>query len=86
MSSIQYSIWRIFIRNWEFRLSVAIKVAIHRSNKEYQETFGEEPLLKLVASITGMERSATEKEFSKFLNDESLNSDQIDFVDRKSVV
>ncbi|MGO1580117.1 MAG: DEAD/DEAH box helicase family protein [Peptoniphilaceae bacterium] len=50
------------------------------NKKQYEETFGEEPLLKLVASITGMERSAAEKEFSKFLNDESLNSNQIDFV------
>lgn len=50
------------------------------NKKQYEETFGEEPLLKLVASITGMERAATEKQFSKFLNDESLNSNQIDFV------
>lgn len=27
-----------------------------------------------------MERAVAEKEFSKFLNDESLNSNQIDFV------
>ena len=50
------------------------------SKKQYEETFGEQPLLKLIASITGMERSAAEKEFSKFLTDESLNSNQIDFV------
>lgn len=50
------------------------------SKEEYKETFGEQPLLKLVASITGMERVAAEKEFSKFLKDESLNSNQIDFV------
>jgi len=50
------------------------------SKKKYMETFGEQPLLKLIASITGMEREAAEKEFSKFLKDESLNSNQIDFV------
>lgn len=50
------------------------------SKRQYEETYGQEPLLKLVASITGMERAAAEKEFSKFLNDESLNSNQIDFV------
>ena len=50
------------------------------SKEEYKETFGEQPLLKLVASITGMERSAAEREFSKFLSDENLNSNQIDFV------
>ncbi len=52
------------------------------NKKQFNETFGEEPLLKLVARITGMERSAAEKAFSMFLNDESLNSNQIDFVNR----
>ncbi len=50
------------------------------SKEEYLQTYGDQPLLKLVASITGMERKVAEKEFSKFLNDESLNADQIDFV------
>lgn len=50
------------------------------SKEEYKETFGEKPLLKLVTSITGMEKMAAEKVFSKFLTDESLNSNQIDFV------
>ncbi|MBU5292956.1 DEAD/DEAH box helicase family protein [Anaerosalibacter bizertensis] len=50
------------------------------SKEEYVQTYGEQPLLKLVASIIGMERAAAEKEFSKFLKDENLNSDQIDFV------
>ena len=50
------------------------------SKEEYIQTYGDEPLLKLVASITGMERKAAEKEFSRFLKDEALNSDQIDFV------
>lgn len=50
------------------------------SKEDYEKTYGNEPLLKLVASITGMEREAAEREFSKFLNDEDLNSDQIEFV------
>ena len=50
------------------------------SKEEYEQAYGDQPLLKLVASITGMERAAAEKEFSKFLNDENLNSNQIDFV------
>ncbi len=50
------------------------------SKDDYIQVYGKQPLLKLVASITGMERQAAEKEFSKFLNDENLNSDQIDFV------
>lgn len=50
------------------------------SKEDYKKTYGEEPLLKLVASIIGMDKEVAQKRFSKFLNDESLNSDQIDFV------
>lgn len=50
------------------------------SKEEYEQAYGAQPLLKLVASITGMEREAAEKEFSKLLSDETLNSNQIDFV------
>ena len=46
----------------------------------YQKVYGDRPLLKLVAGITGMDREATQKEFSKFLSDEKLNSNQINFV------
>lgn len=48
--------------------------------ESYQKVYGDKPLLKLVASITGMDREAAKKEFSKFLTDEILNSDQINFV------
>lgn len=54
------------------------------SKDEYKRTYGEMPMLKLVASIIGMDRAAAEAEFSQFLTDESLNSDQINFV--KNVV
>lgn len=50
------------------------------SKDEYVQTYGDQPLLKLVASIIGMNRQAAEKQFSKFLNDENINSNQIDFV------
>jgi len=46
----------------------------------YHKVYGDKPLLKLVASITGMDREAAKREFSKFLIDEKLNSDQINFV------
>ncbi|MCK9218260.1 MAG: DEAD/DEAH box helicase, partial [Firmicutes bacterium] len=46
----------------------------------YHKAYGSRPLLKLVAGITGMDRDAAKKEFSKFLTDEKLNSDQINFV------
>lgn len=46
----------------------------------YKKVYDDKPLLKLVASITGMDKGAANKEFSKFLTDEKLNSDQINFV------
>lgn len=46
----------------------------------YKKVYGNKPLLKLVASITGMDKEAAKKEFSKFMIDEKLNSDQINFV------
>ncbi len=38
------------------------------------------PILKFIVGITGMERAADQKEFSKFLSEENLNANQIDFV------
>lgn len=46
----------------------------------YTKAYGDKPLLKLVSEIIGMDRQAAKKEFSRFLTDESLNSDQINFV------
>jgi type I restriction enzyme R subunit len=46
----------------------------------FEKVYGEKPLLKLVAQIAGMDRKAAQREFSEFLSDERLNSDQIDFV------
>ena len=54
------------------------------SKEDYEKTYGNQPMLKLIASIVGMERAAVEEAFSKFLSDEKLNSDQINFV--KTVV
>lgn len=48
--------------------------------EDYKKAYGDKPLLKLVSSITGMDREFAKKEFSKFLTDEKLNSDQINFV------
>lgn len=44
------------------------------------KVYGDKPLLELVASITGMDREAAKREFSKFMIDEKLNSNQINFV------
>ena len=48
--------------------------------EDYKKAYGDKPLLKLLSSIIGMDKEAAQKEFSKFLTDEKLNSDQINFV------
>lgn len=50
------------------------------TKEEYEKTYGKIPLLKMVSKIIGMNRKAVEKEFSLFLSNENLNSDQINFV------
>ena len=50
------------------------------TKEEYTETYGKIPLLKMISKIIGMDRDAVEKEFSEFLSDENLNSNQINFV------
>lgn len=51
------------------------------TKEEYQKVFGEEPLLKLVAGLVGLERTAANQLFSEFITDQSLNSNQLEFVD-----
>lgn len=50
------------------------------TKEEYEKTYGKIPLLKMVSKIIGMDRKVVEKEFSLFLSNENLNSDQINFV------
>jgi type I restriction enzyme R subunit len=50
------------------------------TREEYEKVFGDEPLLKLVASLVGLERSAANELFSEFISDQSLNSNQMEFV------
>jgi type I restriction enzyme R subunit len=50
------------------------------TKEEYQKEFKDEPLLKLVARLVGLERSAALELFSEFLSDNSLNTQQIAFV------
>lgn len=50
------------------------------TKKDYEKEFGDEPLLKLVSKIVGLDPLAANEFFSDFLSDESLNSDQIEFV------
>lgn len=50
------------------------------SEADYQREFGQEPLLKLVARLVGLDRSAAMELFSEFLTDNFLNTQQIAFV------
>lgn len=47
---------------------------------DYHKEFGDEPLLRLVAHLVGMEQSVANELFSDFLSDNSLNSNQMEFV------
>lgn len=50
------------------------------TREDYKKTYGEEPLLKLVSRIVGLDPVAANEAFSEFLTDESLNSNQMEFV------
>ncbi len=47
---------------------------------DYLKEFGDEPLLKLVSKIVGLDPHAANAVFSEFLSDESLNINQMEFV------
>jgi type I restriction enzyme R subunit len=50
------------------------------SREDYKKEFGDEPLLKLVSKIVGLDPQAANEVFSDFLSDESLNLNQMEFV------
>lgn len=50
------------------------------SKDDYHNEYGDEPLLKLVSKIVGLDAKATNEAFSEFLSDESLNIHQMEFV------
>lgn len=47
---------------------------------EYQKEFGDQPLMNLVAGLVGLEQSAANELFSKFLSDQTLNITQMEFL------
>lgn len=47
---------------------------------DYENEFGDRPLLVLVSSLVGLDSNAANAVFSEFLSDESLNSNQMAFV------
>ena len=50
------------------------------SPEDYKKEFGDEPLLKLIASLVGLDIAAANELFSEFINDQTLDSRQLDFV------
>lgn len=48
---------------------------------DYEKEFKEMPLVKLVRKIVGLDRKVANELFSEFLNDKSLNTKQIHFVE-----
>ncbi|MDD4049361.1 MAG: type I restriction-modification enzyme R subunit C-terminal domain-containing protein, partial [Clostridia bacterium] len=52
------------------------------TKKDYKETYGDEPLAKLVRKIVGLEPKVANEIFSDFLSNESLNKNQMEFVKR----
>lgn len=47
---------------------------------EYRKEFGDEPLVQLVAGLVGMDRNTANELFSGFLSDNTLNGNQMEFV------
>jgi type I restriction enzyme R subunit len=47
---------------------------------DYVSEFGEQPLLQLVSRIVGLDPESANDAFSEFLSDESLDSNQMEFV------
>lgn len=50
------------------------------NNKEFVETFGNKNVIEVVRNIVGLDTETTNKIFSKYINDNRLNSKQIQFV------
>ncbi|GMQ56599.1 DEAD/DEAH box helicase family protein [Vallitalea sediminicola] len=50
------------------------------TREDYVKEFGDEPLLKLVSKIVGLDPLTANEVFSEFLSDESLNLNQMEFV------
>lgn len=50
------------------------------SREDYYKEYGDTPIGRLVRKIVGVDRSALNEAFSKFLSDEKLNINQIRFV------
>jgi len=50
------------------------------SEEDYHREFGDMPLLKLVAGMVGLDATAANDLFSEFINDQTLDGNQLEFV------
>jgi len=50
------------------------------SKADYEKEYGNTPVGKLVRKVTGIERAALNEAFSKFLSEENLNANQMNFL------
>jgi type I restriction enzyme R subunit len=50
------------------------------TKEEYKKEYESTPLLELASTIVGMDSNSAKKHFSEFLSDESLNTNQMQFV------
>ena len=50
------------------------------NKSDYEKEYGDMPVSKLVRKLVGLDRNAAMEEFSELLNEQSLNSSQIHFV------
>ena len=50
------------------------------SEEEYHKVYGDKPLLEFAAGVVGLDQDAAQSLFSDFINDQSLDRNQIEFV------
>lgn len=50
------------------------------NNKEFVDTFGDSNVVQVVRNLVGLDRETANQIFSKYINDNRLNSKQIQFI------
>ena len=50
------------------------------NNKDFVDTFGNSNVIQVVRNLVGLDRETANQIFSKYINDNKLNSKQIEFV------
>lgn len=66
----------------DYEVLLAIFTQELGNKEDYEKEFGETPLGLLVRKIAKLEREAAMRAFSEFINDQSLNQEQIVFINK----